>query len=106
MSSIYSFLLNWPSTRGQGIRGAQDFSCSGNNMQGGTATIRSINQNAGTITLNLEGGGSQVVRLGPCTQLQANTPNYQPSIGDRVNWRGYADQNAGVINAASLYCSA
>lgn len=99
-SNLYAFTLNWPTQNSA----QSNFNCAGNSQLRDEATVVSINPSAGTITL--EGSqGNQVVRVGGCTQLRAASKNYKLAIGDRVQWTGYRDASAGIINASTIACN-
>lgn len=109
-ATLYPFVVKWGGLR-RGVDGNAawpngNFGCGKSQSLASAGTITEINPGSVTITGN--DGQTTTLYLGGCTSLQANKPDYEFTVGDRVQWSGYDAQRQDIraYNAESVTCYA
>jgi predicted nucleic acid-binding Zn-ribbon protein len=101
-ATLYPFTVRW-GLKGHGEHG--DFGCGKSESREESGTITTVS--GGKVVAAGRNGEQHTLYIGGCTKLQANKPDYDFTIGDRIQWAGHnagrQDKKAWNVERATCY---
>lgn len=111
-ATLYPFAVRWHDHDGHGDHdegyGRRSFGCGkGDHDEDGTIADVSDDE----VTVTSRSGERNTLFIGGCTKLQANKPDYEFAVGDRIKWKGHSAGKEGkegkkAWNAEAVTCYA